>query len=181
MVVLSFPQLEVIEVQAVEGEVTWPYVPGYLSFRELPLVLRACERVRKTPEIVLVDGQGIAHPLRLGLACIWVCCWEANRWLCEVAALWNVRHAWNGARCNRRHNDRGELVGADRAHSQQREACLRIYRAMWVLQMQLNRCYIAPVDSGCLNPPGWRISLRPAGCAEGGCVCRFISMTSIGE
>ena len=68
MVVLSFPQLEVVEVQGFEGDVTWPYVPGYLSFREMPLVLRACELVRQTPDIVLVDGQGIAHPRRLGLA-----------------------------------------------------------------------------------------------------------------
>lgn len=68
VVVLSFPQLEVVEVETFEGEVTWPYVPGYLSFREMPLVLRACELVHETPDMVFVDGQGIAHPRRFGLA-----------------------------------------------------------------------------------------------------------------
>jgi deoxyribonuclease V len=68
VVVLSFPQLEVVEIETFEGDVTWPYVPGYLSFREMPLVLRACELVRETPDIMFVDGQGIAHPRRFGLA-----------------------------------------------------------------------------------------------------------------
>ena len=68
VVVLSFPQLEVVEVQTLEGPLHWPYVPGLLSFRELPLVLSACELVRTTPDIVFVDGHGTAHPRRLGLA-----------------------------------------------------------------------------------------------------------------
>ncbi len=68
VVVLSFPQLELVEVRTAEGALTWPYVPGFLSFREMPLILAAFETVGTAPDIVLVDGQGIAHPRRLGIA-----------------------------------------------------------------------------------------------------------------
>jgi deoxyribonuclease V len=68
VVVLSYPELEVAEVQTVEDRIDFPYVPGLLSFREAPITLAACERLDITPDLVLVDGQGIAHPRRLGLA-----------------------------------------------------------------------------------------------------------------
>ncbi|UCC56816.1 MAG: deoxyribonuclease V [Gammaproteobacteria bacterium] len=67
--VLEFPSL-VLHDQAVSRCPTrFPYVPGYLSFRELPAVLQALERVASKPDILLCDGQGIAHPRRFGLAC----------------------------------------------------------------------------------------------------------------
>jgi len=68
VVVLSYPDLRMVEVRAVEGEISFPYVPGLLSFRECPLILAACEELMNAPDLVLVDGQGIAHPRRLGLA-----------------------------------------------------------------------------------------------------------------
>jgi len=67
-VVLSFPGLEVLETRAVEGEVSFPYVPGLFSFREIPLLIPALEKLKTTPHVMLVDGQGIAHPQRMGLA-----------------------------------------------------------------------------------------------------------------
>ena len=57
-----------VEEVAVEGEIRFPYVPGYLSFREIPLLLEAWRKLRAKPDLVIVDGQGVAHPRRLGIA-----------------------------------------------------------------------------------------------------------------
>jgi len=67
-VVLNYPDLKVVEIAIVKGKVDFPYIPGLLSFREVPLTLRACEQLRSTPDLVMVDGQGLAHPRRMGLA-----------------------------------------------------------------------------------------------------------------
>jgi deoxyribonuclease V len=68
IVVLDYPAMTVAEVSAVSGAITFPYVPGLLTFREAPLVLAAWEKLRTAPDAVIVDGQGIAHPRRIGLA-----------------------------------------------------------------------------------------------------------------
>jgi deoxyribonuclease V len=68
VVVLSYPELKLVETRVVSGKVDFPYVPGLLSFREAPLTLAAFERLETAPDLVLFDGQGIAHPRRLGLA-----------------------------------------------------------------------------------------------------------------
>ena len=67
-VVLDYPSLAVREVQVYTGNITFPYIPGFLSFREAPLVLEACRRLVLLPDLFMVDGQGVAHPRRLGLA-----------------------------------------------------------------------------------------------------------------
>lgn len=67
-VVLTYPEMEAIEAVTVAGKVDFPYVPGLLSFREIPLTLEACKQLKNTPDLIMVDGQGIAHPRRIGLA-----------------------------------------------------------------------------------------------------------------
>jgi deoxyribonuclease V len=68
VVVVRWPGLVPVEQVTVRAEVRFPYVPGLLSFREVPALLPAFERLRHTPDLLVVDGQGIAHPRRLGLA-----------------------------------------------------------------------------------------------------------------
>ena len=67
--VVVLQDLEPVEEVAVERRVTFPYVPGLLSFRELPPLLAAWRKVKTRPDVVIVDGQGYAHPRRFGLAC----------------------------------------------------------------------------------------------------------------
>ena len=68
VVVLSFPELQVVDSVVTESPVRFPYIPGLLSFREIPPSLIAFSQLQTEPDLVIVDGQGIAHPRRFGLA-----------------------------------------------------------------------------------------------------------------
>lgn len=68
IVVLDFETLTPLEHAVAKRPSTFPYVPGYLSFREVPAVLAAWEMLRQKPDLLLCDGMGIAHPRRLGIA-----------------------------------------------------------------------------------------------------------------
>jgi deoxyribonuclease V len=69
IVVVSLPELEVVDQAGVVGTIEFPYIPGLLSFRELPLLLQAWQQLRTRPDALMVDGQGIAHPRHFGIAC----------------------------------------------------------------------------------------------------------------
>ena len=68
-VVLRWEDMAVVEVRTGEISPRFPYVPGLLAFREAPAVLEVLERLETTPDVILADGQGLAHPRRFGLAC----------------------------------------------------------------------------------------------------------------
>ncbi len=69
VVIYRFPELEEIERVWAAQPLRFPYIPGLLSFREMPAILAAFERVRNEPDLIFYDGQGYAHPRRFGIAC----------------------------------------------------------------------------------------------------------------
>ncbi|QNM96644.1 deoxyribonuclease V [Chitinimonas koreensis] len=68
VVVFAYPSLTPVESVFAEHESAFPYVPGFLSFREIPALLKAFAQLRQAPDVLFVDGQGITHPRRLGIA-----------------------------------------------------------------------------------------------------------------
>ena len=73
--VITYPELELVEQVTHQGDVPFPYIPGLLSFREMPAILPALARLATVPDVFVTDSQGLAHPRRFGLAChlgIWL-------------------------------------------------------------------------------------------------------------
>jgi len=68
VILVDAATMDVLEIRRAGMQARWPYVPGCLSFREIPVALKAFERLSRRPDVVLCDGQGRAHPRRLGLA-----------------------------------------------------------------------------------------------------------------
>lgn len=69
VLVFTLPDLGLAEQAFASGTTRFPYIPGLLSFREGPVLIRAFRKIRTKPDVIMFDGQGIAHPRRLGLAC----------------------------------------------------------------------------------------------------------------
>jgi deoxyribonuclease V len=69
VVLWDLRERRVVEQHTAQGPLRFPYVPGLLSFREVPVLLAALRQLKQTPEALMCDGQGLAHPRRFGLAC----------------------------------------------------------------------------------------------------------------
>ncbi|MCP1727813.1 deoxyribonuclease V [Natronospira proteinivora] len=113
VVVLRLDDLSVVEQAVAEEPTRFPYVPGLLSFREVPAALRALQRLSRPPDLLLCDGQGTAHPRRFGVAChlgllsdIPAIGVAKSRLLGEHAPLAREKGAWQPLR------DKGETIGA---------------------------------------------------------------------
>ena len=68
IVILSYPQMVLLSYSLVIAETKFPYVPGFLGFREVPSLLQAWEQIPNKPDMMILDGQGITHPRRMGIA-----------------------------------------------------------------------------------------------------------------
>lgn len=68
LVILSYPDLKIVEEVAVTEQQVFPYIPGLLGFREAPALIHAFEKVQQKPDLIFIDGHGISHPRSLGIA-----------------------------------------------------------------------------------------------------------------
>ena len=69
VVILELPELRIVETRVERSPITFPYIPGLLSFRETPPLLKAFSKIRHEPEVIFIDGHGWSHPRSAGLAC----------------------------------------------------------------------------------------------------------------
>ncbi len=113
IVVLNYPELRVVETAVAQSRLDFPYIPGLLSFREASLTLAAGEKLSITPDLIMVDGQGIAHPRRFGLASHLGLLWDKPTIGCAKSLLCG-RHEMPGAEAGSFTQiiEGGETIGA---------------------------------------------------------------------
>ncbi len=92
VVVLSYPALAPLEQSMAQEPLTMPYIPGFLAFREAPAILAACEKLDIEPDLFIFDGQGIAHPRRMGIATHVGVLLDKPSIGCAKSRLWGKHH-----------------------------------------------------------------------------------------
>ncbi len=109
----SFPELALVERRSTIGKLRFPYVPGFLAFREGPAIVAALKKLLRTPDLILVDGQGIAHPRRFGIASYIGVCLDIPAIGCAKSRLIgdheepnNNKGSWSPLRLH------GDIIGA---------------------------------------------------------------------
>ncbi len=114
VVVLSYPDLVLLETSVARGPCPMPYVPGFLSFREIPVLLEAFESLTSEPDLIFFDGQGVAHPRGLGLAAHAGLVLDKPSIGCAKSRLFGVHDPLPRARGSFRHllSPDGRVVGA---------------------------------------------------------------------
>ena len=113
VVVLSFPELQLIDGVLVESPVPFPYIPGLLSFRETPPLLKSFTQLKTEPDLIIADGQGIAHPRRFGIASHLGLILDRPTIGCAKSRLWGRhKHPNNEAGSIEYLYDKNEIIGA---------------------------------------------------------------------
>lgn len=113
VVVLEYPTLQIVESVVVEDKANFPYIPGLFSFRELPPLIKAFAVLKRVPDLVVCDGQGIAHPRRFGLACHLGLVFDVPTIGCGKSRLIGESDPLGGVRGAASHLvDKGEVIGS---------------------------------------------------------------------
>lgn len=113
IIVLQFPSLTPISYALVQTEVRFPYVPGYLAFREIPALLKAWELLPQKPDVLIADGHGIAHPRRMGIATHFGVLTDQATIGCAKKKLWGKYELPPDERGASTYlYDKGEIIGA---------------------------------------------------------------------
>jgi deoxyribonuclease V len=114
VVVMTYPDLTEVETVVRRGECSMPYVPGFLSFREVPTLLKAFRALRSEPDLILFDGQGVAHPRRMGLAAHAGLVLDKPSIGCAKSRLFGDHRELGGSRGSYQHlvAPEGDVIGA---------------------------------------------------------------------
>lgn len=113
VVVLSYPELSPLDQSLAQVPITMPYIPGLLAFREAPAILAACEKLTSEPDLLIFDGQGLAHPRHFGIASHVGVILDVPSIGCAKSRLWGSHHEPSNEAGSYAHlYDGEEIIGA---------------------------------------------------------------------